>query len=101
MPQLDREISMDELNTAIKNIGTGTSLDGLAPDISKILPLSMRRVILQLFQQIFITEYPKQWQEQLLFPHPKSGHTTSDPKLRGIAIGPLLSRMYDSIIPDR
>ena len=42
-----------------------------------------------------------QWQEQLLFPHPKKGHKPTDPKLRGIAIGELLSRLFDSIITNR
>ena len=35
------------------------------------------------------------------FPQPKKGHTVKDPKLRGIAIGPVLGRLYDIIIDTR
>ena len=32
---------------------------------------------------------------------PKKEHTLQDPKLRGIAIGPLLRRVFDILINDR
>ena len=34
-------------------------------------------------------------------PIKKKGHTISDPKLRGIAIGPILSRLYNDILNQR
>ena len=37
----------------------------------------------------------------MLIPIPKKGHTILDPKLRGIAIGPILSRVFDIIINER
>ena len=38
---------------------------------------------------------------QILHAIEKSGHTTKNPKLRGIAIAPLLCRLYDIIIDER
>ena len=50
---------------------------------------------------IFDFKYPSQWTNQLLSPIEKKGHVKSDPKLRGIAVGPIMSRMYDIIINKR
>ena len=99
--ELDHDITMEELNDAMNEIGTGTSLDGIAPDVLKIIPTSLRRHILDLFNKIFSTSYPEAWHDQLLFPYPKKGHKVSNPQLRGIAIGALLSRVYDKILNKR
>ena len=88
---LDKEITLDEVNEAINDIGTGTSLDGISPELATIFPKELRETIVELFNKVFKSYYPEQWQEQLLFPHPKKGHKPNDPKLRGIGIGPLLS----------
>ena len=98
---LDQKITLEEVNAAIKDIGTGTSLDGISPDVAAIFPRELREIIVELFNTVFTSYYPDQWQEQLLFPHPKKGHKPADPKLRGIAIGPLLSRLYDIIMTTR
>ena len=82
-------------------IGTGTSLDGLPPDVSKILPDNLKELILHLLRNIFKGKYPRDWRNQLLFPIAKKGHTKENPSLRGIAIGPLLSRLYDHILNTR
>ena len=50
---------------------------------------------------VFNCDYPYQWRRQLLIPTPKKGHTEHDPKLRGIAIGPVLSRLYDIVMDTR
>ena len=89
------------MNKAFDEIGTGTGLDGIAPDILKIVPTSLRSLIHLLYNRVFSDRYPIQWQNQLLFPHPKKGHKPADPQLRGIAIGALLSRLYDKILNKR
>ena len=77
-------------------------VDGISPDILHILPTSLRKILLVLYNKIFTDHpYPKIWEEQLLLPHPKKGHTPSDPKLRGLTIGPALNRGYDSIVDTR
>ena len=97
----DKDIEMPELETAIKKLGTGSSFDGIAPDIIRILPKSMVECILHLYRMIFDGDYPYQWKKQLLIPSPKKGHTEYDPKLRGIAMGPVLSRLYDIVQDNR
>ena len=98
---MDKDITVDEVNKAIDEIGTGTGLDGIAPDVLKIIPMSMRLLIHQLFNKIYSSTYPTNWQDQLLLPHPKKGHEPANPQLRGIAIGILLSRIYDKILNKR
>ena len=99
--ELDDDITVEEVNKAMNEIGTGTGLDGIAPDILKIVPMSMRLLIHELFNRIYSSAYPTHWQDQLLFPHPKKGHKPATPQLRGIAIGALLSRVYDKILTKR
>ena len=97
----DKEITINEVEDACANMGTGTSLDGIPPDISKLLPPELKIVITNLFTKVFDDSYPKDWQNQLLFSIAKKDHSIKNPKLRGIAIGPFLSRLYDHIINER
>ena len=98
---LDEDITLEEVNAAMNEIGTGTGLDGIAPDILKIIPMSMRLLIHHLLNRIYSSTYPAHWQDQLLLPHPKKGHEPANPQLRGIGIGALLSRVYDKILNKR
>ncbi len=97
----DNDVDMKEVEYAIKKLGTGSSFDGIAPGIISLLPNEMRECILLLYRKVFDCYYPDQWKTQLLIPFPKKGHTQLDPKLRGIAIGPILSRVYDIIVDRR
>ena len=99
--ELDKDISIEEVNQAFDEIGTGTGLDGIAPEVLKIIPTSMRLLVQQLFNQVYSSSYPIHWQDQLLLPHPKKGHMPANPQLRGVAIGALLSRVYDKILNKR
>ena len=99
--ELDMDITVEEVNEAMNEIGTGTSIDGIAPDILQIIPPSIRQLMHQLYNKVFSSTYPAAWQDQLLLPHPKKGHKLADPQLRGIAIGALLSRVYDKIVNKR
>ena len=58
-------------------------------------------ILCNLYNNVFDDKYPCNWQQQLLFPYPKKGHKLSEPKLRGIAIAPSLSRIYDKILNER
>ena len=101
IPILDDIPSMLELLVAMKRLGKGVSLDGIPPSIVNILPMSMKEVILSMIQRVFFGQYPDEWTKQILHSLKKDGHTPSDPKLRGIAIAPLLCRLYDIIIDER
>ena len=47
--------------------------------------------ILSLLQRF--GSYPKLWEKQVLIAIPKTGHTSKEPKLRGVAIDPLFARI--------
>ena len=89
------------MEDAISSIGKGISFDGLPGKILKLIPENLRECILLLFQIIYSNTYPVQWRTQLLFPIEKKGHLISNPKLRGIAVGPLLSRLFDMFVNRR
>ena len=97
----DKEITMIEIEKACSSIGSGTGLDGIPPAICKFFPPALKEILLRLFNSVFHNNYPKKWYNQLLTPIPKSGHTIVAPKLRGVAIGMMLSRLYDDIIDQR
>lgn len=101
IPSLDDPISMEELQFALRNIGSGVSIDGIPPGIAKILPESFRMKILDLMNRIFTGSYPDEWCKQILHSIKKDGHTSKTPKLRGIAIAPFLCRIYDIIVDVR
>ena len=61
----------------------------------------MKEIIQVLMDKVFNEKYPNKWNNQLLNPIPKNGHTLLAPKLRGVAIGVLFSRLYDDIINGR
>ena len=95
------DITMEELDDAIKRLGSGTGLDGIHPDIMQVIPGKLKDCLLLLYNTIYGNGYPRSWEKQLLFPSTKKGHTLKDPKLRGIAIGPVLGRLYDIIVDTR
>ena len=97
----DSNITMNEVEHASKKMGRGTSFDGIPPQIIQILPLSLKESIHKLMKGTFDVAYPSSWSKQMLIPIQKKGHTLSDPKLRGVAIGPILSRLYDIILNER
>ena len=101
IPSLDDPFSMDELNVSLMQMGTGVSLDGIPPSISKILPRNIKENMLDLMNRVFHGPYPEEWSKQILHSIKKDGHTPGNPKLRGIAIAPFLCRTYDIMIDVR
>ena len=97
----DSQLTEDELEAAIKKYGTGISFDGLPGKILNLIPSSLRKNVLHLFRLVFHHFYPSTWRSQVLSPIEKKGHTLLSPKLRGIAVGPLFSRLYDIMIDHR
>ena len=97
----DSELTEVELEAAIKKFGTGISFDGLPGKVLHLIPNNVRKIILHLFTMIFHNFYPSTWRSQILSPIEKKGHSLLSPKLRGIAVGPLLSRLYDIMVDFR
>ena len=101
VPSLDNPFTPTELERSLKEIGSGVSLDGLPPTIAQILPSNIKGDILELMNRTFEEIYPDEWTKNILHSLKKDGHTSADPKLRGIAIGLFLSRIYDIMIDIR
>ena len=101
VPALDDPFAFEELTKAVGKVGTGCGLDGLRSDIIRMLPPSILRCIHTVLQRVFVGDYPKQWEVQILNAVAKDGHTSNDPKLRGIGIAEILARVYDIIIDER
>ena len=101
VPILDDNPTMNDLENAMEKLGKGTSIDGLPTSIVNILPYSMTEIILTLIKRVFFGDYPDEWSKQVLHLIAKGGHTSSNPKLRGIAIAPLLGCLYDILIDER
>ena len=101
VPRLDDPLKYEELVKAVSKVGTGFGLDGLSSDTIRMLPPSFLRCILIILQRVFVGEYPKQWEVQLLNAVAKDGHSSRDPKLRGIGIAVVLARVYDIILDER
>ena len=101
IPFLDALPQQDELDTAIRKIGSDTGLDGIPSNVLQLMPRCIRNNILTLLQRIFVDTYPKQWENLVLKAIAKSGHTSQSPKLRGVAIAPILARLYDFILDQK
>ena len=101
VPELDDDIRYDELVSAVKHLGGGCSLDGLRSDIIRMIPPSFLKCIHKTFERIFLGEYPKQWELQILNAVAKDGHSSKAPKLRGIGLALILARTYDIILDKR
>ena len=101
VPVLDAIPNMYELEIAMKCVRRGISFDGLPPAILEIIPNPLKMIILLLVQKIFVSDYPDEWNLQMLHAVTKHGHTYKDPQLRGIAIAPLLCRVYDALLDNR
>ena len=99
--ELDVELSYADLNLGIKEIGRGIGLDGLDKSIVHLFPKQLRESILQFFNLVFDTEYPLEWIYLILRPEVKKGHSSKNPKLRGVAISSLLATLYDIIMDNR
>ena len=101
VPTLDDPFAFEKLKKAVEKVGTGCGLDGLRSNIIRMLPPSFLRCIHTILQRVFVGDYPKQWEVQILNAVAKDGHTSKDPKLRGIGIAEILARVYDIIIDER
>ena len=56
---------------------------------------------LMLMKRVFVDDYPTSWGKLIFRVVPKSGHPYNNQKVRGVAIGPILSRLYDCIIDQK
>ena len=97
----DADITENEVDKARAKMKRGTGIDGISPSIMSITPKPILSIITKLYNSIFGKHYPDCWNEQLLLAFAKKDHSRTKPSLRGIGIGPILSRMFDVIINTR
>ena len=50
---------MKELNVAIQQIGSGVGIDGIPPKVANILPTSLKSVIVELLNKVFLVNTPQ------------------------------------------
>ena len=81
--------------------GRGFGINRIGKSIANLFTTKLRNSILQLFNYVFSTFYPSPWTKHLLRPEKKKGHTTRNPKLRGVAISQLLPTLYDIMLFNR
>ena len=94
----DKDISYEDVDKARKKMKRGVGIDGISPNIMSVAPQPLLEIIKNLYNGIFGKYYPECWNEQLLLSFAKKDHSSQKPSLRGIGIGPVLSRMFDVII---
>ena len=63
--------------------------------------MTLRLELLKFINIVFENNYPSNWEDHLLFPILKKGHTILTLKLRGIAISCLIPKIYDIMINNR
>ena len=52
VPILDDDIGIDEVNDAINEIGTGTALDGLKPDVTTLFTYEIKSLFVKLLNKV-------------------------------------------------
>ena len=91
VPDTDNDFTVKERDDVIRELGTWTSMDGILPEIYKIPPREIRTILHLLIKRTYDAHYPE-------VAYSQKGQSVTDPKLRGIGIGPGLSRIYDMML---
>ena len=50
-------ITIDEINNAAKEIGTGVGIDGINPDISKVIPFKFKLALVKFLSRVHRQEF--------------------------------------------
>ena len=99
IPALDDPISMEEVDTAAKEMKKGGYDYNL--DILKVLVQVMSPLLLLFFNVMFYVAYPVSLARSLLSALPKKGNLSLPANFRGIQMLTALSALYDRIIAIR
>ena len=103
-PEMDREITDDELNAVLarSKIGKARGPDGTLAEYLKYAPDNVRKALLCLMNIIFSSAiYPSSWTVNFLKAIYKSGPTTDPGNYRGLAIGSAIAKLYSAILLNR
>ena len=94
----DANFTEKEIQLAAKKMKSGVGIDGISPKIMSVSPKALLDITRKLFNSTFGYFYPECWNEQLLLAFTKKDHSRDKPSLRGVGIGPVLSRMFDVVV---
>jgi hypothetical protein len=103
IPLLDDPIMPNEVLEAIEEMkmGKAAGLDGVTPDLLKFLHDEWIVELTDLFNRVFVTEYPTQWNNAKMFTLYKKGDRLDPGNYRGISIPLALAKAYDSVLSRR
>ena len=103
-PWTDCEITVDEIEMAIKKLkkGKAPGWDGLTTDMYKCFNGKLKEFLKDLFNQILETgSYPDQWKRGIIKPIFKSGAKSDPSNYRGITLLNTIGKIFTSVINRR
>ena len=100
IPELDDIISPYEVEQQIKILkaGKAAGADGVPPGIFRFLSDDWILCITYIFNNVFATQYPKEWSLAKLFVIYKKGDRLEPGNYRGISILVALAKIYDGVL---
>ena len=103
-PEMDRQISEEELNIVLARTKRGKARgpDGTLAEYLKYAPENVRKALRHLMNIIFCSAtYPTSWTINFLKAIYKAGPTTDPGNYRGLAIGSAIAKLYSTILLNR
>lgn len=103
IPILDDQITILEVKEALRALKSNKAagVDGITPGLLKQLPEDWTIFITQLFNLIFMGDYPISWTLSRVFTIFKRGEEKDPQNYRGISIIPALAKVYDTVLKNR
>jgi hypothetical protein len=103
-PELNRKITLDEINIAVKNLKNNKSSgnDLILNEMLKIKHNKIEMIILKLFDSIITSgNFPTQWGDGTISSIFKTGDSNDPNNFRGITITSCLSKLFSKILTNR
>ena len=102
--ELDKEISLEEINQAIDKLKKGKSagLDDISPALIQLAKPNISKYLKKLFNKIYDTsQYPVNWATSIIVPIHKKGSKLLMDNYRGISLLSVTSKLFTAIINKR
>ena len=102
--ELDKEITEEELSTALKKLkkGKAAGIDGIIAEILTLAERKIKGYLLKLFNKLYLTsQFPQKWAQAIVVPLFKKGDRHDPNNYRGISLLSITSKLYTSILNRR